>query len=63
MVRFNCGCNFDRMLGALKLLGKSELEDMIIKDGGAEATCQFCNEVYHANVEHLHGLIADLQTP
>ena len=60
MVRFNCGCNFDRMLGALKLLGKSELEDMILKDGGAEATCQFCSEVYHANVEHLHRLIADL---
>jgi molecular chaperone Hsp33 len=60
MVRFNCGCNFDRMLGALKLLGKSELEDMIIKDGGAEATCQFCNEVYHANVDHLNQLIADL---
>lgn len=61
MVRFNCGCTFDRMLGALKLLGKSELEDMIIKDGGAEATCQFCNEVYHANEEHLNQLIEDLQ--
>ena len=61
MVRFNCSCTFDRMLGALKLLGVSELEDMIIKDGGAEATCQFCNEVYHANVEHLHQLIEDLQ--
>ncbi len=61
MVRFNCSCTFDRMLGALKLLGVSELEDMIIKDGGAEATCQFCNEVYHADVEHLNRLIKDLQ--
>ena len=61
MVRFNCSCTFDRMLGALKLLGVSELEDMIVKDGGAEATCQFCNEVYHADVEHLNRLIKDLQ--
>ena len=61
MIRFSCGCNFDRMLGALKLLGVSELEDMIIKDGGAEATCQFCNEVYHADVDHLHQLIQDLK--
>ncbi len=61
MIRFNCGCNFDRMLGALKLLGVSELEDMILKDGGAEATCQFCNEVYHADVDHLNGLIKDLK--
>ena len=60
MVRFNCGCTFDRMLGALKLLGTAELEDMILTDGGAEATCQFCNEVYHADVDHLSGLITEL---
>lgn len=62
MVRFDCGCSFDRVLGALKMLGTDELADMIEKDGGAEATCQFCGEVYHANVDHLHDLIEDLKT-
>lgn len=62
MVRFDCGCSFDRVLGALKMLGTDELADMIAKDGGAEATCQFCGEVYHANVNHLHDLIQDLKT-
>ncbi|BAQ66335.1 Hsp33 family molecular chaperone HslO [Geminocystis sp. NIES-3709] len=61
MVRFDCGCSFNRILGALKMLGVEELEDMILKDGGAEATCHFCGEVYQANVEHLTQLIEDLQ--
>jgi molecular chaperone Hsp33 len=61
MVRFDCGCSFNRVLGALKMLGVDELEDMIIKDGGAEATCHFCGEIYQANVDHLSELIQDLQ--
>lgn len=59
-VRFDCSCSFDRILGALKLLGVDELEDMILKDGGAEVTCQFCSEVYHANVEDLVNIIKEL---
>ncbi|NEO40955.1 MAG: Hsp33 family molecular chaperone HslO [Moorea sp. SIOASIH] len=60
MLHFNCGCSFDRMLGALKMLGKDELQDMIEKDGGAEATCHFCSEVYHANPDQLSQLIKEL---
>jgi molecular chaperone Hsp33 len=61
LVRFHCPCSFDRMLGALKMLGEDELQDMIEKDNGAEATCHFCNEIYHTNSDHLAQLIADLQ--
>ncbi|MBW4419425.1 MAG: Hsp33 family molecular chaperone HslO [Myxacorys californica WJT36-NPBG1] len=61
IVRFHCGCSFDRVLGALKLLGTEELQDMIEKDDGAEATCHFCNEVYKADSKHLAGLIDELQ--
>ncbi len=61
MVRFSCKCTFDRMLGALKLLGARELQDMIEKDDGAEATCNFCSRVYRASSNHLADLIADLQ--
>jgi molecular chaperone Hsp33 len=62
MLRFHCGCSFDRMLGALKILGEAELQDMIIKDDGAEATCDFCGQVYQASSNHLAQLIVDLQT-
>ncbi|NCO74572.1 MAG: Hsp33 family molecular chaperone HslO [Cyanobacteria bacterium] len=61
MVRFNCSCSFHRVLGALKMLGVDELEDMIVKDGGAEAICHFCGEIYQADVDHLRELIEDLQ--
>jgi molecular chaperone Hsp33 len=61
LLRFHCGCSFDRVLGALKMLGQAELQDMIVKDDGAEATCDFCGTVYQANRDHLSQLISDLQ--
>jgi molecular chaperone Hsp33 len=61
MLRFHCGCSFDRVLGALKMLGVDELQDMIEKDHGAEATCHFCGEVYQATSDQLSRLIEDLQ--
>lgn len=61
MVRFDCRCSFNRVLGALKMLGEAELQDMIEKDEGAEATCQFCGEVYQATKEELFQLIEDLR--
>ena len=61
MLRFHCGCSFDRVLGALKILGEAELEDMIVKDNGAEATCDFCGNVYQASSDDLTQLIGDLQ--
>lgn len=60
-VKFDCGCSFERVLGALKMLGEAELQDMIEKDEGAEAICQFCGEVYQANETQLAQLIADLK--
>ena len=61
MIRFHCGCSFDRVLGALKMLGEAELRDMIEKDNGAEATCHFCGEVYQASSDDLAQLIEDLR--
>lgn len=61
LLQFHCGCSFDRLMGALKLLGEDELRDMIEKDDGAEATCHFCNEVYQAESHHLEKLISELQ--
>jgi molecular chaperone Hsp33 len=61
MIRFDCRCSFNRVLGALKMLGVDELEDMIEKDGGAEATCQFCGEIYQASKNHLLQLIEELE--
>lgn len=61
LVRFDCNCSFERALGALKMFGTEELQDMIEKDNGAEAKCEFCGEMYHATPDHLAQLIEDLQ--
>ena len=57
LVRFHCRCSYERVLGALQLLGEAELRDMIEKDNGAEATCDFCNETYRVPKEGLEDLI------
>ncbi len=62
MLRFHCDCSFDRVLETLKMLGVAELQDMIEKDHGAEATCHFCGEVYQASSDELAQLIEDLRT-
>lgn len=61
LVRFQCRCSFDRVLGALKMLGEAELKDMIDKDDGAEATCHFCSQVYQADRHQLAQIIEDLR--
>ena len=61
LLRFQCNCSYQRVLGALKLLGEAELQDMIEKDDGAEATCHFCGEVYQASSDELAQLILDLK--
>jgi molecular chaperone Hsp33 len=61
LVRFACPCSEDRVLSALRMLGRAELEDMIETDKGAEATCQFCNEVYRVTVDQLENLIIALE--
>ncbi len=60
MIRFNCPCSADRMLRALRMLGAVELRDMIEKDGGAEGTCHFCNEIYRVGESELQQVIEDL---
>jgi molecular chaperone Hsp33 len=61
MLKFHCGCSTERMLGALKMLGTAELEDMILKDRGAEVTCDFCGEVYNVTEDGLSQLVMELR--
>ena len=63
IVRFHCGCSLEKVLGALKMFGIDELKDMIEKDNGAQATCEFCGEIYQASSQDLTKIIQDLQQP
>jgi len=57
--RFHCQCSKDRALLIISALGRSEIEDMLKKDKGAELTCHFCNEMYRVTEDELAGLLKD----
>jgi molecular chaperone Hsp33 len=61
LVRFHCGCSIDRVLGALKILGQSELQDMIDKGEDPEVICHFCNDVYRADQTQIEKLLSELK--
>jgi molecular chaperone Hsp33 len=56
-ISFQCQCSKERIESAIQSLGKEEIQDMIEKEGKAEAQCHFCNEVYHLNKEELTSLL------
>lgn len=59
-VSFVCNCSKERLVRALKTLGKDELTDMKEKDGGAEVTCDFCGKKYRYSAEELEEIIESL---
>jgi molecular chaperone Hsp33 len=61
-LKFACPCSEQRMLGAIELLGTDELQDTIATDKGAEATCDFCDEVDRVSEEKLSQLVGELVT-
>jgi molecular chaperone Hsp33 len=52
-VRFACSCTRERVMGALLLLGREEIEDMIRNGGHAEVRCEFCAEQYRVGRDEL----------
>ncbi len=55
-ISFQCKCSKDRVEQAVIGLGSEEIQHMIDEDKGAEATCHFCNEVYHFSEQELETL-------
>ena len=56
-VGFKCKCSKQRSLNAMKMLDKSELEDILKKDGKAELVCEFCKNKYLINYEEIKSMI------
>jgi molecular chaperone Hsp33 len=55
-VEFRCSCTRQRALAPYALLASEEITEMIEKEGGSSATCQFCGETYQFTPEELREL-------
>jgi molecular chaperone Hsp33 len=61
-VRFECSCSRERALSKFRFFSPQELGEMIHKDQGAEASCQFCGRSYQFTADDLLGVESNLET-
>jgi len=54
-----CECNEDRLLRAVRLLPKEEVDDIMATVGKIEARCHFCGRVYRWGPEELEQRLAN----
>lgn len=58
-VQFRCGCSHDRILRALAMLPREEIQSMLDDDGEARANCEFCHAAYVVTGDQLQALLRD----
>lgn len=56
-LEFRCACSMEKVLSAVLVLGRDEIEDMLATEGRALATCAFCNTVYEVGREQLEAML------
>ena len=56
-IAFKCRCSRERSLGAMKMLGKKELKDILEKDKKAELVCEFCKNKYVITFDEIKAMI------
>jgi molecular chaperone Hsp33 len=62
-IRFACPCSAERVAGALRLLGRAEVESLIEEQGSVSATCEFCNREYRFAPADALALVAGSPVP
>jgi molecular chaperone Hsp33 len=62
-VRFYCPCSRTRAATSLALLGNVELSEMILEDGKAEVTCNFCRARYQFDEAELETIRREVTKP
>lgn len=60
---FRCGCSREKVERALLTLGIPELQNMRLKENGAEVSCEFCRKTYRMSADELGGLISQAAEP
>jgi molecular chaperone Hsp33 len=57
--RFLCGCTRERVIRAVALLGKEEVEELRVAGVPIEVRCEFCAERYEIDPDHVRALFPD----
>ncbi len=57
--RFYCGCDDDRVLRAVTLLGREAIQEYLERGEEVEVRCEFCGEQYRVDPERARALLAD----
>lgn len=58
-VGFHCACSRERIAGALRGIGREEVESIVAEQGRVEADCEFCNAHYVFDAVDVAALFAD----
>lgn len=61
-VGYRCTCSRERVSGALKVIDRDELEEIIAEGKSCEISCQFCDKVYTFTPDDLKKLAAEPDT-
>jgi len=56
-IKFKCRCSRERSIGAMKILGKKELKDILEKDKKAELVCEFCKDKYVITFDEIKAMV------
>ncbi len=56
-IEFKCRCSRERSIGAMKMLPKKELKDILEKDKKAELVCEFCKDKYVITFDEIKTMI------
>lgn len=59
-LQFECTCSKDRVIRALKMVGPTELQDMLLTDQGADVNCDFCGNKFNFSASDLQALIDEI---
>jgi molecular chaperone Hsp33 len=54
---FHCGCNDERVVRAVSLLGDDEIRDLCRRGEVVEVRCEFCAEQYRVDPERARALL------
>ena len=58
-VRFHCRCSRKTVRGALAVLKKDDLQEMISDGKGAQVHCQYCNTLYTFTTDELKNILEE----